>query len=444
METTQAVKEKEPEETLQSAFEKLMAFRPLQANDLILKDEQAASLAKAEASKGKVVASSSGITPGMRQSILSPCREYLAKWEKARGPFEVLIHPHRGHIESLEKVGVDIQKLEQMKDVHIKQIELMADSDYAYKRAKDALEEKKTEYKVMKNKEGGREANVAANRIWYWPAILMIGVTEWLINYDTFFSFLSVPAIAAGATIILGILLAFSAHGHGTLLKQWSYRFGDHRTVADRRSEWRFFALSTFSLLLVLGAAGGARYESAIRVIVHLAESPTGVNVLGSEAHIESSPLRDILLSLLANVAAWAVGVFLAYMTHDENKDYQAKRWEYITAEKKYQKLQKKHIVELRKTEEAKAAKNIKELEATADQTKSNVGPEFAMWKAVKERDTEVRVALRGVVKHNLEIYRDALLKFEDLKVVIDGKELSTQAYQQMKIKVDDENFEIA
>jgi hypothetical protein len=50
-------------------------------------------------------------------------------------------------------------------------------------------------------------------------------VAEWLINYDVFFVFSGVAAIAAGAAIIMGVLLAFAAHGHGLLFKQSSYRF---------------------------------------------------------------------------------------------------------------------------------------------------------------------------------------------------------------------------
>ena len=32
--------------------------------------------------------------------------------------------------------------------------------------------------------------------------------------------------------------------------------------------------------------------------------------------------MRDVLISLLANVAAWIVGVFLSYMSHDDDPDY--------------------------------------------------------------------------------------------------------------------------
>lgn len=425
---------------LKSTFDQLMAFRPMQANDLILTEDKVKALATKEGASGKIIVSSGGITPGMRQNVIHPAREYLAKWESIKSPFETNIHPHRAAIDSLDKVGSEIEQLEKHKEKQIQQIELRANADLKYQRAKADCEKAEARYEKYKSNEGGREAVTSAYGWAYWPAIMMIGVTEWLINYDTFFSFLSVPAIAAGATVILGILLAFAAHGHGTLLKQWSDRFGQDRSVSERRGEWRFLFLSTFSLLLVLAAAGGARYESAIKIVVHLAQGPGGEpNILGTDATVESSPLRDVLLSLLANVAAWAVGVFLAYMTHDKNLEYMRSARKFKSALKLYQALNKKHIEDDRQTEEAKVKKGITEIDASAKDRRTGVEVEYAMWQAAKARETDVKSALSGVIKHNLELYRDALATIEGLKIVVDGKELEAQNYGLVKLNYADE-----
>lgn len=425
--------------TLQSTFAQLMAFRPMQANDLLVSEDIIKLWVEKESASGKIMTSAGGLTPGMKQNILNPGRDFLARWEKVKSPFDTQITPFLHDIESLEKIGGEIERLEKHKDKKIEQIKLRAEADRRFLRARDEAEQAEARYKSIKSREGGREANTGAYNFFYWPAILMIGVTEWLINYDTFFSFLSVPAIAAGATVILGVLLAFAAHAHGTLLKQWSYLFGHDQTASDRRNEWRLLALATFSLLLVLAAAGGARYESAIRVVVHLSESASGINVLGTDATIESSPMRDVLLSLLANVAAWAVGVFLAYLAHDKNRDFMKAAKTARDTEKVFQKLHKKYIQDEKQTEEAKVSKGTMELDASAKDRRINVEAEHAMWKAAKEREADVNSVLSSVLKHNLDLYKDALAGVTGIKIFVDGRELSAQEFHQRKLNfVDD------
>ncbi len=114
----------------------------------------------------------------------------------------------------------------------------------------------------------------------YWLMLLCLGVAEWLINYDVFLKFTNVTAIAVGATVVMGLLLAFAAHGHGMLLRQWSYRFGQDKDVMDRRSDWRLLALATFSLAVVLATAMGSRYL----VVVHQMAGQNAPNLLGADA----------------------------------------------------------------------------------------------------------------------------------------------------------------
>ena len=145
----------------------------------------------------------------------------------------------------------------------------------------------------------------------YLLALACVGITEWLINYTTFFLFFGIPAIAAGTTLILAGLLAFASDGHGAILKQWTHRFGHHAERIKRIADWRYLALATLALLVVLAAAGGSRYMAALRVM----REQAGPNILGSDVAVQSDPGIDVLLSLLANLAAWLVGIFLAYVS---------------------------------------------------------------------------------------------------------------------------------
>ena len=93
--------------------------------------------------------------------------------------------------------------------------------------------------------------------------------------------------------------MGFAAHGHGKLIKQWGASFGQQVGRHDRFSNYRLFSLATFSLMIVLLAAGGSRYAAAM----HVMRGQPAVNLFGQV--VEVNPIRDVLISLLANIAAW-------------------------------------------------------------------------------------------------------------------------------------------
>jgi len=93
--------------------------------------------------------------------------------------------------------------------------------------------------------------------------------------------------------------LGFAAHGHGKLIKQWGASFGQQVGRHDRFSNYRLFSLATFSLMIVLLAAGGSRYAAAM----HVMRGQPAVNLFGQV--VEVNPIKDVLISLLANIAAW-------------------------------------------------------------------------------------------------------------------------------------------
>ena len=51
--------------------------------------------------------------------------------------------------------------------------------------------------------------------------------------------------------------------------------------------------------MIVLLAAGGSRYAAAM----HVMRGQPAVNLFGQV--VEVNPIRDVLISLLANIAAW-------------------------------------------------------------------------------------------------------------------------------------------
>jgi hypothetical protein len=128
-----------------------------------------------------------------------------------------------------------------------------------------------------------------------------------------------VATIAAGASLILGILLVFSGHTHGELIRQWPQRFGPQQSSVNRSGGFRLLGLSTLGLLIVLTVVGGSRYAA----MNTLATQPVE-NGLGSKTTVLVSPLRDFLISMLANLGVWVVGVFVAYLSNNADPDFVA------------------------------------------------------------------------------------------------------------------------
>jgi hypothetical protein len=230
---------------LRAAFNDAIAFTPARAAALALPAAQLQSYGQEEASFGRITVDKRGLTAGTKLHILQPALALLAMWREARSGFNTAIEPKLVDIHAVERLQNEIEALKKRRSGDIAQIEQTWEADQEHRAIRKRWEEAEAVFNQARLNNGMRDARMTANRPIYWLAMLCIGVAEWLINYDTFFLFVGVPAIAAGATLILGLLLAFSAHGHGELFKQWSHRFGQHQTRMNRVGGYRLLGLST-------------------------------------------------------------------------------------------------------------------------------------------------------------------------------------------------------
>jgi hypothetical protein len=255
--TVPASKGGEPE-SLTAAFHRTVTFPTSRAADACIAAGDLQEWAGEEASFGRVATDERGLTPGMRLHAFQPMKAVIAEWREARAAFDRLLMPHMKDIDAVDRLDAEVAELETKcaEEVHRREQLLKEDTKYAQVERRYHRAESRYEEKFAENNQ--RIATTWGYDPTYVLAIACIGIAEWLINYDTFFLFTQVPAIAAGATIILGVLLAFAAHGHGTLLKQWSHRFGKHRTPAERLGDWRLLALSTALPKPARGAGGSA------------------------------------------------------------------------------------------------------------------------------------------------------------------------------------------
>ncbi len=176
---------------------------------------------------------------------------------------------------------------------------------------REAMESAEQLYQDKQNDHGGRHPTVPG--WWYWLLLGFVGIFEAMINFESFsaLNFMT-PAIALGSTVVIAIVLALASHLHGTLIKQWSYYFGEHREDIDRFAAHRMWVLGSIALGAVLGSVWYAR-------AAYLAESITEAAIIGGT---EPSWLSTVGGSLLLNLAVYIAGVIIAYLSHDRDPSF--------------------------------------------------------------------------------------------------------------------------
>lgn len=421
---------------IEETYRRAVSFNPRNLPELQFSDEQIFQQASQEASYGRVVVDEEGWTQGMRALLRPPLDRVLAQWDELNGYFNTALQPYISRIEAHDR---SIKEINTINDDCIKKIESInnqASVDHNYEHAKIELERISAAYDDVSIREGHRKPNMLAYSWVYWLFLLLIGAAEWLINYETFFQFFHIPAMAAGTTIILGLLLAFSAHGHGTILRQWTARFGQEVDSGDRWGDYRLLILSTLAVAIVIVAAGGSRYAWALNALAAL---PTQSIIPGVDMP-QVNPLRDVLLSLLGNVGAWIVGVFIAYLFHDKNPKLMDWTHQLDKARKRFSKLSAPYEDRL-KTAKAQAQKKIEEIKTKHSINSMDVENERIKRDQVRSHEEIVQKQIVDAVCRNAQAYQRALCKIilsEKGAVVLvkDDDVISPFDYQNQKITV--------
>ena len=394
------------ERRLAVALQQAVAFPVSRMSATLVRREDAIEFAREEAAFGTVPIDDHGMSSGMTLHLLQPIRTVLADWERTREEFDRELQPRMADIRAVQDARRGVTETELQRDRDLDDIERRLDADAAYAKVRDQKDTAGRYWQDFRDKHHGRAPKMFAFSWLYKAAMLGIGVAEWFINYDTLLNFTGVPAIAAGSTVLLAVLLAFAAHGHGELLKQWSYRFRESREPMQRSRDWRLFGLSTAALLIVLLAAGAARYSAALQVLA----SQTQHSLIGGDADLYANPVRDVVVSMLANVAAWLVGIYVAYVSHDDDPDYMDATFQWNAAHRAWTASRRRFERDVRHTR-AKFNRAIEERRAAADSRAASVRDELAMLEQVQVHEAALWAAADRVLRSNIETYRGALMR---------------------------------
>ncbi|MGI4793240.1 MAG: hypothetical protein ACRYG8_03975 [Janthinobacterium lividum] len=394
------------ERKLAIALQQVLAFPVSRMSACLVRREDAVEFAREEAAFGTVLIDDHGMSAGMTLHLLQPIRTVLADWERMREEFDRELQPKMADVRAVQDARRGVVETELQRDRELDDIERRLEANASYIKVRDQKDTSYRYWEDFRDRHNGRAPKMFAFDWRYKAAMLSIGVAEWFINYDTLLNFTGVPAIAAGSTVVLAVLLAFAAHGHGELLKQWSYRFRESREPMQRSRDWRLFGLSTAALLIVLLAAGAARYSAAMQVLA----TQTQHSLIGGDADLNASPVRDVAISMLANIAAWLVGIYVAYVSHDDDPDYMDATFQWNAAHRAWTASRKRFEQDIRHTR-AKFTRTIEDRRAAADSRAASVKDELAMLEQVQVHEAALWAAADRVLRSNIETYRGALMR---------------------------------
>jgi hypothetical protein len=142
---------------------------------------------------------------------------------------------------------------------------------------------------------------------------MLVGLSEWFINYPTFREAYA-PFFAMAATAIIAVSFAAASHFHGQFLKQRLRMFGRSVEKRDRVQSVSVLALVTFFFLIALATVTYERY-GFIATQFGLSSS-LGPDLLGTGRATESIEGR-LFQTVVLNILVWFAGALVSYFFHD-------------------------------------------------------------------------------------------------------------------------------
>ena len=380
------------------------AFPPGRAAALFAEPATLEAAASAEAASGRISLDAHGLTAGERLAVIQPARHFMAEWRNNRAPFDLAVEPFTADIEAARALEGEAIALERRMTDELAAVERRAEDDHAWVETRDRYAEARTRFDASRLGHGNRDANMRSHHVLYWVAMVGVGAAEWLINYDTLVMFFGIPAMAIGATAILAFAMAFASHAHGVVWKQWSHRFGRHRSGLQRSSDYRLLGIGTLCLLFVLLFAGFSRFS----VVMHQAQAGPAPNILGADAQITFDPGRDVLISMLANLLAWLVGAFISFVCHDDDPDHMSATAQFTEWQKRFLAAERPYREE-REVIAARAERELAQARASAQSRRARVRPQTDMLAHVEAHELAICRAVHAAVMRNLATYRASL-----------------------------------
>jgi hypothetical protein len=270
-------------------------------------------------------------------------------------------------------------------------------------------------YNNRKSELGGREAEVTNTALYFFVMIFVLFASEAALNLESFEALpWATPAIAWGATIIIGVAIGFAAHFHGTVLKQYDYYFNAAEDDTKRGPAWRMML-------------GGSAALSVALALVYYARSAYLISYtssLGSFGQTGSSPsfLWIVGGSLLGNILVYLTGTLWAYLMHDRDPQFVTWKVEIETTKKKLDGLKLQMETARNREIEQLTAKHKQKTEEAKQAYKQIAGQAALSWPLELFAKVQAKDNLVVAILAN---YRQTLVQ----KMGAHAKDVTFQAY---------------
>jgi hypothetical protein len=253
----------------------------------------------------------------------------------------------------------------------------------------------------IRKAELGRDAKPTNQTLYLLVLIFVLFGSEAALNLDAFKALpWSTPAIAWGATIVIGLAIGLAAHYHGMVLKQYGYYFDASEDDTKRGPALRMFAGGTLALSVALSFiyyARSAYFESYLGSVSSFGQSSGDANFLWVVGG-----------SLLGNVLVYLTGTLWAYMMHDIDPEFVDLKESLDKAKKEAGALkQELEVTRHRKIEQLNAVYERKAKEAQLA-ARSILGQASLDWPQELFKKIQAKDSLVVALLHN---YRQALVR---------------------------------
>lgn len=394
---------------------------------------------EAKSAQGQILLTEYGYTPEMEGLVFFPLLRQTSRWVEVKTAFTNILAPHSKLLEETaglkdRKVSLERQRTTLKQDISAEWVE----KKKGFKDDRREAANAEDEYEKLYERHGNRHAKIVKLGI-YLPILAMIGMVEWLINWEAANALFAQPYLAAGIVIVVAMAVAAASHEHGSLSKQWSHRCGFAAISETRRRNYTVLAFTTLLFIAAMTLVGYMRYKLAYNDLV-------GASAFGSDNPFgERGSIGEVYtavsMTLLGNLIVWLLGSMVAYWFHDSDPNFAAARVRHLAASKKFSAWSRRMEKAMGEREQH-LNMQIEQVENTLN-SRSNQGRLLVnMSEQVQEHEAMLYGRLKEMLEENLRAYRRNLLgyiKAGDIDVAFMDTQygkLTSQEYETYSVEV--------
>lgn len=347
-------------------------------------------------------------TPVMSSEIVAPYRDRLIKWKNNADSYvSNILEISREN--SAQQAQEDLSKLKRKheEDRELAQETFTRENDYVdTKKQKVHAEER---YSRMLQENGGKPPG-GMNLVWMALGIMIVLAVEAGINFSTFDSKYGAPGLAAGMTAVVALIFAVASHFHGGFLKQRVALMGRDVQKHVRNHSITVQVVVTVFFMIALAGLMIVRYQVIQDETSVMSGLPT-VSLPGAEVEPVQTVWQLLLPTLLFNLGAWGLGVFVAYFAHDARPDYREAMKTYEKAKRTFNSLESKL--------EEEYVQIDADFKKRSEELKARIAAQEKVRKQCDELNIKINLELDKIIKASIIRINDGVRHYRGVLVSI-------------------------